>query len=764
MPDQMKNQFIQHAFLSPSGWLVATLLALSIGVVYSRGLNAPFILDDDVTIRRNHSIVSLWPLIGTSEHPGPLRPPPPLPTAGRPLVNLTFALNYWIAPTSLVGYHATNVLIHFASSLLLFALIRRALHLPYFAGRFASSAGWLALAGSLIWALHPLQTEAVIYTTQRTELVMAFFYLATLYCSLRYWECNTRRTVWLMLAVSASLAGMASKEVMVTAPIMVLLFDRAFVAGSLAGALRRSWPLYAGLAATWLFLVALNLNTPRGDTAGFFCDGSSLASWSLTQSQVLLIYFKLAIWPRPLFIHYYLPYLETMAQSWMYLLPVVLMTVATLVLLWLNKPVGFLATWVFAILAPTTVVPIVTEIAAERRMYLPLAALSVLFVVGVFRLAQLLWRRPSGAHESFGDSTRPQILSVSIALLVALVFGFLSAKRVDAYHSDIGLWQDVALAQPNSAMAHYNLAQTLNQAGRSSEAVAELEATAKLDPGKTVVFNELARILTSIGRFPEAVNALRTAVKQEPNSPHLLNNLGHTLIRAGHPADAIEYLQHAIQIQPDYADAHNNLGIAFGNVGNVRQAIEEFQRALERNNNYANAHNNLGLSFNQLGEKSKGIEQFQLGLQLNPKDASAHYNLAVILAGVGRSAEAISHFEQAIRLSPQFADAHNGLGDALRNIGRTKEAIEHHQIALKIKPSFIDAYSSLAQSLALAHQSEDAITAAEKGIKVARSTNQTTAADGLEEWLKHYRIELQRAVNPAPPDSTLQPREQPKSL
>ena len=110
-------------------------------------------------------------------------------------MNLSFAVNYYLGGLAPWGYHFINVLIHFGSSLLLFAIVRRALLLPYFAGRFEILAGWLALGVALLWALHPLQTEAVIYATQRTELMMAFFYLATVYCSLRYWETRPRQQI-----------------------------------------------------------------------------------------------------------------------------------------------------------------------------------------------------------------------------------------------------------------------------------------------------------------------------------------------------------------------------------------------------------------------------------------------------------------------------------------------------------------------------------------------------------------------------------------
>src|SRR4051794_12654918 len=226
----------------PSLWLAAAILAISIGVVYARSLNIPFLLDDTETVNANNSIRSLWPLIGTEERPGPLNPARDLPTAGRPLVNYSFALNYHFGGLNVVGYHAVNLVFHFLSALLLFAIVRRVLRLPYFVGQFDSVAGWLAFGAALLWSVHPLLTDAVAYVTQRTELMMAWFYLATLYCSIRYWESLTRsmenlgerasdqgarsshQLLWLVLAVLACLGGMLSKEVMVSAPIVVLLF------------------------------------------------------------------------------------------------------------------------------------------------------------------------------------------------------------------------------------------------------------------------------------------------------------------------------------------------------------------------------------------------------------------------------------------------------------------------------------------------------------------------------------------------------------
>ena len=232
--------------------------------IYGGALHAPFVFDDYDSVLGNPSIVRLWPLVGNAESPGPLNPPKDFVTAGRPLVNLSLALNYRFGRLNPIGYHVLNVAMHLLSALVLCAIVRRTLRLGVFGGTFDRAAEPLALAVALVWAVHPLQTETVEYITQRSELVVGFCYLATLYSSLRYWGARSQsaRFAWLAVATAACLAGMASKEVMVSAPVLVLLFERTFVAASFRGALRKSWPLYVGLTCGWLLLWALNSSGP----------------------------------------------------------------------------------------------------------------------------------------------------------------------------------------------------------------------------------------------------------------------------------------------------------------------------------------------------------------------------------------------------------------------------------------------------------------------------------------------------------------------
>src|SRR6186713_1933025 len=99
--------------MKPRLWIVAALLAISLGLVYGRFLSVPLIYDDNPSIVENKSIVTLWPVIGTQGRSGPLNPPPDLPTSGRPLVNLSLAINYAFGGLNPTGYHAVNLVIHF---------------------------------------------------------------------------------------------------------------------------------------------------------------------------------------------------------------------------------------------------------------------------------------------------------------------------------------------------------------------------------------------------------------------------------------------------------------------------------------------------------------------------------------------------------------------------------------------------------------------------------------------------------------------------
>jgi tetratricopeptide (TPR) repeat protein len=615
-------------------WLATAVLALFIGIVYVPAANAPFIFDDITGIVQNDSIVALWPVVGIAK-PGPLNPPPEYPTSGRPLVNLSFAINYHFGGLNPIGYHALNMVLHFFNAMLLWGITLRTLRLPYFDGRFARSAEWLALAVAMLWALHPLQTEAVIYATQRTELMMAFFYLATLYCSLRYWDClplalaegrgddslegaryRRRRTVWLIPGILACVCGMASKEVMVSAPLIVLLYERAFVAGSLKDALRRSWPLYVGLASTWFLLAALGLTVPHRDSAGFYV-GVPAYEWWLTQSKVFFLYLRLVVWPWPLLIHYQLPYLKNLNNACIYVVPLLLLGIFTLVLLWRNHPLGFLGTWFFAILSPTFAIPIVTEMAAERRMYLALLVPVVMFVVGGYWLAGAIFQRRE-VDVKRGSHFSAQLLAIGAPTLVlALTFCLVSASRLAAYENELTLWLEVLQSQPQNSLAHQSVGVALEKEGNDAAAEEQYLEAFRLNPHAAQAHYRLALLLNKRGAHDEASAHFAEAARILPNkNVNLHNDEAVALYMSGRNDQAIEAFHRALAIDPNFWPAYRNLGTALQKAGKYQEAVESFESALRLNPQAVDIYNDLANSYFRLNQRPQAIAALEHGLEL----------------------------------------------------------------------------------------------------------------------------------------------------
>jgi hypothetical protein len=275
----------------------AAALALAVIAIYANALPAPFVFDDIPSIVENQTLARIWP-------PGDALSPPRgegITVEGRPLLNYSLAINHAVSGQQTWSYRATNIAIHLGAALALFGCLRRTLAARPESARRATA---LAFGIALLWAVHPLQTEAVTYVIQRAEALAGLFFLLTLYAFIRATQATSplrsERTVWLVLSVGACLLGMASKEIMYCAPIAVLLYDRAAAAGSFRAAwqLRRGY--YVALAMTWLLLGALLLSTGnRGGTAGL---GVGVTPWlyARAQCEALTHYLWLSVWPHPL--------------------------------------------------------------------------------------------------------------------------------------------------------------------------------------------------------------------------------------------------------------------------------------------------------------------------------------------------------------------------------------------------------------------------------------------------------------------------------
>lgn len=625
----------------------AFVLAVAVGGVYGRVLHAPFIFDDHATIENNPSIVRLFPLVAPGRHGGPFNPPKNLPTSARPLVNLSLAINYHFGGLNTAGYHAFSFGLHWLTALLLWAIVRRTLLLDCFGGRFEHAAGSLSFLAALLWALHPLNTESVAYMTQRTEVMMGFFYLAVFYAGLRYWEAKTNnaRTAWLAVATLAGVLGMISKEMMASAIAMVLLYERTFITGSFLKALRASWPLYVGLALGWLPIFVINANGPRTPLAGFHL-GIPAHVWWYTQTVVFALFLKLTFWPWPLVIHYEIPYLETLFAAWSWVLVVVAYCVATIVLVWRRTSAGFVATCFVAVLSPTLLIPLPGETMAERRMYMPLAAIIPFFIAGVYALVQEFERK----RERSRGPREVAILATGIgAVVIATIFGMVSFRRLAAYRDEFSIWQDAALYQPHDPLIQINLGTSLAHNGLHREAIVYFEQALKLDPKHSHAHYNLARALVETGRGAEALPHYEQAVQADPKFADAQYNYALALRNAGRIAAAIEHFEAAIECRPDFAAAHNNLAATLASVERYADAAPHFEEAVKLEPD-AQTYFNLAMTVVELGRVSDAIGYLQEAVKLTPS-LEGYINLAAFCAAAERRAEAIAASQKAISLA-----------------------------------------------------------------------------------------------------------------
>lgn len=541
-------------FNLPRLLLLAAILAAGTWA-YSNSFDGVLVLDDIRAIARNTTIRSFA---------SALVPPGESTVAGRPVANLSLALNYALAPAdvrdafvpeppgapqngeavwrNLWGYHLLNLLVHLAAALVLFGVARRTLRSPRLrawtdassnsseagvpAGRLANS-DWLAFAVTLLWVVHPLQTESVSYLVQRVESLMALFYLLTLYCAVRAAE-GPGRAWWTAGSIAACALGMGTKEVTVTAPLLVWVWDRLFLpaardaratarelagrdarasAGLLAGRDARASSrlvLYAGLAATWIILIVLVANEHRAPSIEL---GQGMVwRYLATQAAVVVHYVRLAIVPAPLVFLYTWPIASSFAAVAPQALLLALVAGATLAGIVRRSPLAFTGAWFLLILAPTSsILPIVTEVAAEHRMYLPLAAVIGCLVLGVAASGRLV-RRVASRSVLLGAGA-VACAGVALALSAAT-----RARNLD-YRSDETLWRRTVEEQPDNQRARVAYGVTLFGQRRFAEAEAQLRAALALEPNDAVATGRLGGVVAAQGRIDEAIGLFERAAR-----------------------------------------------------------------------------------------------------------------------------------------------------------------------------------------------------------------------------------------------------------
>ncbi len=496
---------------------------------------------------------------------------------GRPLVCLTLALNYALSGLDPWSYHVANLAIHVSAAFVLFGIVRRTLEGPRLRERFGPHASGLAAVAAICWAVHPLQTESVTYIIQRMESLMGLFLLLTLYCVIRGHDSPRR------------------------------------------------------------LIVLVGMSKARGGLIG----SPAVSSWRYAQNQFGAIahYLRLTFWPDKLCLDYGWQ-ASTLPRSWI--------AVGAILVIWLAAatgwalanapPLGFLGAWFLLTVAPSSSVFPIQDMVAERRMYLPLAAVMTLTVMAAWNGLSALSRRLESTQ------TAQRSASVAMSVLIIGALAWRTAERNQDYHSGIAIWTDTIRQRPQNGRAWNNLGYSYYKAGQTDSAVACLRRAIELlptyAPTRAGAYANLGNVRIAQGRYSEAITNLSEAVRLNPGDADARNDLGCALQQLGDREKAIGHLRTAIRLQPDHGRAHYNLSILLTDLGDFDEALRELQTAR----------------------------------RLLPDQPEVPFKLGLLLSSRGRYAEACVNFAEALRLRPDFEQAR----EHLRLCEEKRHASESH--------------------------------------------------------------------------------------
>jgi len=625
--------------------LLAVLMVAAGIIAYFNSFEGKLVFDDEKHITDNAQIVSVFPLSETLK-------------GRRPMVDLSLAINRHFdlmdGKLDLRGFHAFNLCIHLLAGLMLFGIIRRTILRGRFSEPVQAAAPWFALAVGVIWIVHPLQTQSVTYLIQRGESMAGLCYLLVLYFVLRG-EGSKFAPAWYIGAVIACAVGAGCKATIVTAPFVVLIYDRVFLSKSFTELFRRRWALYAGLVAACFVLALCGVlrgilrTNATGATVGFSVVDVSSWEYLISQPGVIAYYVRLTLWPHPLCLDYNWPIAKTPVDvlgPGLVMIPLIAGTIWGFV----RKPwVGFVGAWFFIILAPTSSFIPIKDLLFEHRMYLSLAAVIVILVALVYRgLLYLCEHRllDKGGRQAFA-------VVLVLAAVVPLTYG--TIRRNEDYHDALGMWHDVIVKSPENHRAYLGYGTAIFALGEKAKAARDM--------------------VTAGQHFAAAESAFQTAVGLKATYGDAWYNLGNALNENGKRIEAIDAYRKSMRHKAKNAKAYYNLANVFKNLAReekdpsrYEEAVTEYETAIRIDPKHIRAHVNLGNTLKVLGRYDEAIAMYKRALKINYQHANTHHNLGDAYFLQERYTEAKGEFELAIEYNPNHSHAKRGLETTLARL------------------------------------------------------------------------------------------------
>jgi tetratricopeptide (TPR) repeat protein len=688
---------------------VCVFLAAVIWVVFGQTLGYKFVnFDDNAYVYENPEVAPGLTLKGivrafTHIHA----------SNWHPLTWISHMLDCQLYGLNPGGHHLTNILLHAATAILLFLVLRR-----------MTGALWRSAFVAAVFAIHPLRVESVAWVAERKDVLSGVFFMLTIGAYVCYVEESKVRgpksKVLYSLTLVAFALGLMCKPMLVTLPVVLLLLDYwplGRVAGGewrvtgekggkpstlnpqLSTLLLEKLPLFGLATASCVITIFAQTEAVRSfeqiSLSGRV--GNALISY--------VAYLGQMFWPSDLAVLY--PFRAgDVGVSRVGLSLVVLAGISTGVFFLRRRPY-FLTGWLWYLIMLVPVIGILQvglQARADRYTYLP--------QIGLYLL--LTW---AAADLCAGWRQRRVVLGgCATIILTALIF--CARVQTSYWQNSESLWTHTLACTSDNDIAYNGLGIALLEKGNVDDAIIHFQKALQLNPDAAKVQNNLGNAFLRKGNVDEAISHYQKVLQIRPDYAEIHYNLGNALLRKGSVDDAIVHFQKALQIKPDYTDARFNLGSVLLRRGRVDEAIVQFQKALQIRPDYAEVHYNLGNALFQRGSVDEAISQYQRALQIKPDYAEAHYNLGNAFFQQGHVDEAIAHYQKALEIKPDHAEAHYNLGNALLKEGSVDEAIVHYQKALEIKPGYAEAHYNLGNTFLRKGSMGEAIVHYQKALEI----------------------------------------------
>ncbi|HNV86940.1 MAG TPA: tetratricopeptide repeat protein [Candidatus Omnitrophota bacterium] len=638
---------------------------------------------------------------------------------------LSFALNYRLGGLGLFGYHLTNLLIHVSCSVLLCWLVLLTFQAPrmraFPAVRYA---GAVAVFSSLIFLVHPVQTQSVTYITQRMAALATFFYLGAMifYVKFRF----EKKIRFLVVSWLSALAAVFTKEISYTLPVTLFVYEWLFFERKKL----REWILpflpYLLLALFSIFIsfrghfVVTEQNFVAKGFEGLsrFQAETPRVHYLLTQIDVLRTYLRLFVFPIRQNLDYDYPIARSLfAPS----------TFASFVFLaglcvwaFLNRrryPIlAYGIFWFFIVLSIESGVIVVKDVIFEHRMYLAMVGLSMFFTAGLALL--------------FRDEKE----YVTILAVVVMVFSGLTYVRNNVWKDEVTLWGDAVRKSPAKARPNNNYGKALADFDRYEEAIPYLEKAIEIQPDQAEYYDNLGLAYKYVGNSDKAIELYKEAIEKDPKGLDPYRHLTAIYLAKEDFPRAEAYLKEAIELDPRSSDLYYYLGSLYEKQNRPDEAIEAYGKSLELRPDQLDVCQNLGALYLRTGRVKEAEALSLKAAELSPQDAVGYYNLAHLFSVQKRYDKAIELYQIAVRLDPVFVEAYNSLGCAYDETGEYDKAIENYRTVLRIQPDHVGANNNLGITYLKKGDKDLAL----KQVEALKGIKQDALADRLKQRIDNF--------------------------